>query len=184
MLREERLELSFERAHVQNPLVCEMARRHPDVLFNIRQLSVGPHEARMQISLIGEVPDLRAVREYFASLGVDVRLIEELKHKAPIPQVPRRVAMPTGTSAPVERRIWMTIVGSLRSQSFLWTISRRFDVTYRLTQSVTGDPVSIVSLMLSGPQSEVDGVVTFLRDQGINVEFGVIEPPARFTSTT
>lgn len=174
MLREERLELSFERAHVKAPFVCEMARQHPDVLFNIHQLSVGPYEARMMMSLIGEVPQRRAVREYFESLGVAIRVVDELKYKGTIPKVPQRVAMPTADNESVEQKLWLTIVGNLRSQHFLWTISRRYDVTYKITQSVTGDPVSIVSLVLRGTQAEVDGVVNYLRDQGINVDLGVV----------
>jgi len=179
MLREERLELTFERVHVQDPLICDMARRHPDLMFNIRQLSVGPQEARMLISLVGEVPVLRAVREYLGARGVAVRVVDDLKYKGQLPVVPRRAAMPGADSQTVERRLWLTIVGALRSQSFLWTISRRYDVTYKVTQSVTGDPVSIVSLLVWGPPAEVDGVVTYLRDQGINVELGEIEA-ARF----
>lgn len=175
--------MTFERVHVQDPLICEMARQHPDVLFNIHQLSVGPHEARMLISLVGEVPHLRAVREYLESRDVDLRVVDDLKYKGQMPVLPRRVAMPGGSTTAVERRLWLTIVGGLRSQSFLWTISRRYDVTYKLTQSVTGDPVSIVSLLVWGPPAEVDGVVTYLREQGINVELGEIEAAARFVPT-
>lgn len=180
MLREERLEMSFERAHVQEPFVCQMSRRHPEVLFNIHQLSVGPYEARMTMSIIGEVPERRAVREYFESLGVNVRTVDELKFKGTIPQVPNRVAMPTENDSEIEQKLWLTIVGNLRSQHFLWTISRRYDVTYKITQSVTGDPVSIVSLVVRGRQAEVDGVVTYLRDQGINVDMGVVTANSLF----
>lgn len=174
MLLEERLEMTFERTQLREPLICTMAKQFPDVLFNISQLSVGPHEARMTISLIGEVPQLRAVREHFESLGVELRVVQELKYKGTIPQVPNRIAMPTANSKPVEKRIWMTIVGALKSQHFLWTISRRYDVTYRITQSVTGDPVSIVSLELQGSAAEVDGVIAYLREQGINVDIGTM----------
>ncbi|MCB9852998.1 MAG: hypothetical protein H6819_07875 [Phycisphaerales bacterium] len=184
MLSEERLEMTFERDHVQEPFVCNMASRHPDVLFNIHQLSVGPHEARMMMSVIGEVPHRRAVREYFEGLGVDVRVIDELKYKGTIPQVPNRIAMPTASTAPVRQKLWLTIVGALRSQHFLWTISRRFDVVYKITQSVTGDPVSIVSMVVSGTQAEVDGVVAYMREQGINVETGVINAAAPFGVTS
>lgn len=180
MLQEERLEMSFERAHVQAPFICEMSRRFPEILFNIHQLSVGPHEAQMLMSIIGEVPERRAVRVYFESLQVTIRSVEELKFKGSIPQVPQRVAMPTAHPEPVVQKVWLTIVGGMRSQYFLWTISRRFDVTYKITQSVTGDPVSIVSLILKGTQAEVDGVITYLREQGINVELGVVTASAPF----
>ncbi len=180
MLREERLEMTFERAHVQDPFICTMASQHPNVLFNVHHLSVGPHEARMMMSIIGEVPERRAVREYVESLGVDVRVIDEVKFKGSIPQVPNRIAMPTATTQRIEQKLWLTIVGGLRSQYFLWTISRRFDVIYRITQSVTGDPVSIVSMIVSGTQAEVDGVMSYLRDQGINVDVGVVPQMAIF----
>jgi len=172
MLREERIEMTFERSHVQEPLVYGMARRWPDVYFNIHNLSVGPHEARIVISLVGEVPDLRAVREHFAALGVQLRLIEELKYKGKLPVLPKRVAMPTAVAEDINKKVWITIVGSMRSQSFMWTISRRYDVLYRITQSVTGDPVSIMSLHIQGKPAEVDGVIAYLREQGINVEVG------------
>lgn len=184
MLREERLEMTFERDHVQEPFVCMMANKHPDVLFNIHQLSVGPHEARMMMSVIGEVPERRAVREYFEGLGVDVRVIDEVKFKGTIPQMPNRIAMPTASTDEVRQKLWLTIVGALQSQHFLWTISRRFDVIYKITQSVTGDPVSIVSLVVSGRQAEVDGVVAYMREQGINVETGVINAAALFGATS
>ena len=184
MLLEERLEMTFERTQLREPLICTMAKRHPDILFNISQLSVGPNEARMTISLIGEVPQLRSVREEFEALGVEIRVVQELKYKGAIPQVPNRVAMPSAASKPVEKRIWMTIVGALKSQHFLWTISRRYDVTYRITQSVTGDPVSIVSLELAGSEAEVDGVIAYLREQGINVDIGTIVSGTLFAGTS
>lgn len=149
-----------------------MARRWPAVYFNIHNLSVGPHEARIVISLVGEVPDLRAIREHFAGLGVQLRLVEELKYKGQMPVLPKRVAMPTTQTADVEKKIWITVVGSLKSQSFLWTISRRFDLVFRITQSVTGDPVSIVSLQFQGRPAEVDGAIGYLREQGMSVELG------------
>lgn len=182
MLREERIEMTFERSHVQEPLIYGMARRWPDIFFNIHHLSVGPHEARVVISLVGEIPDLRAVREHFASLGVSLRLIEELKFKGTTPTLPKRVAMPSLDANEVTKKIWLTIVGSIRSQSFLWTISRRYDLMYRITQSVTADPVSIVSIQFQGRSAEVDGAIAYLRDQGINVEMGEPYIPAPFTS--
>lgn len=180
MLVEHRLEMSFEQAHVREPLICEMARRCENVMFNIDTLAVGIHEAMMRISLVGEPPDIRKVIEYFTSLGVTTTKLHEDKFKGTIPQVPKRVARINAHEPTIEKKLWLTIVGSLRRQAFLWVLSRRYDVTYKITQSTTGDPVSIVSLCLTGPQAEVNGAINFLREQGINVEFGEIAVSAPF----
>ena len=62
-------------------------------------------------------------------------------------------------------------------------ISQAFDVTFKIMQSATGDPVSIVSLLLWGSQSEVEASVGFLRDQGISVEYGEAGLSAPFEPT-
>ena len=183
MLIETKLALDFERDHVQEALICEMARRCPGVLFNIDALSVGQVEAAMTIGLVGEPPDVRAAEEYFKSLKVGMRQISSDKFKGTQPSVPVRATRPDLNQPSVQRKIWLTIIGSRRRQPYLWVLSRRFSVTYSLMQSTTGDPVSIVSLLMTGPKAEVEGAIAYLRDQGIGVENGEAPQAAGYSPT-
>ena len=135
----------------------------------------------MHIVLIGEKADLSSVRDYFVSLGAKARLIAEKKYKRELPTLPERTIQTEENEPVVERKIWLTLLGSLREQAFFWVLSRRFDVTYKFMQSVTGDSVSIVSILIWGPRSEVKGAVSYLREQGVNVEYGDVGVSAPFT---
>jgi hypothetical protein len=181
MLIETKLALDFERDHVQEALICEMARRCPSVVFNIDALSVGQVEAAMTIGLVGEPPDVRAAEEYFKSLNVGVRTISSDRFKGTMPTVPVRAGRADTNQPTVQRKIWLTIIGSRRRQPYLWVLSRRFGVTYSLMQSTTGEPVSIVSLLMAGPKAEVDGAIAYLRDQGIGVEYGEVPESLGYT---
>jgi L-aspartate semialdehyde sulfurtransferase ferredoxin len=172
MLVKHRLELRFQRAHVQDPLTCEMTRRFKDVMFNIDSLSVGVQSATMRLSLVGKASAVKAAKDYLKSLNVTLKTLASLKYKGAFPDVPMRAFGPRNDGPILERKLWLTFLGPQKRSPFIWEISRRFDVTFKITQSTTGAEVAIMSLVLWGSRQEVDGVVAYLREQDINVEFG------------
>ena len=172
MLVKHRLELQFQRAHVQEPLTCEMTRRFKNVMFNIDFLSVGIVSATMRLSLVGKASEIKQAKEYLKSLNVAPKTLSSQKFKGKFPDVPMRTFGPKDGEPILERKLWLTFLGAQKRRPFIWEISRRFDVTFKITQSTTGSTVAIMSLVLWGSRGEVDGVVSYLREQEINVEFG------------
>jgi L-aspartate semialdehyde sulfurtransferase ferredoxin len=172
MLVKHRLELRFLRAHVQEPLTCEITKRFKEVMFNIDALNVGIHSASMRLSLIGRAAEVKAAKDYLKSLNVSCKMLGSSRYKGPFPDVPMRTFGPRNGDPVLERKLWLTFLGPQKRRPFIWEISRRFDVTFKITQSTTGNEVAIMSLVVWGSRSEVDGVVAYLREQDINVEFG------------
>lgn len=181
MLVHHRLTIAFHRAHVQEPLICEMTKRFDNLMFNIHSLNVGIEEGDIRLSLIGSRDQVREAKAYFKSLGAVVKTLSSQKHTGTIPDIPDPQSRKVGSGELVEKKLWLTIIGSLKRQPFLWTIARQYDVDYKITQSMTGDNMAIVSLLVWGPPEEVNGVVSYLREQGINVEFGKVAVSAPFT---
>jgi ABC-type methionine transport system ATPase subunit len=172
MLVKHRLELRFQRAHVQEPITCEMTRRFNSVMFNIDHLTVGVQSATMRLALVGKAVDVKAAKDYLKSLNVSLKVLSSGRCKDEFPDVPMRMFTEKSDQPTVERKLWLTFLGTQKRRPFLWEISRRFDVTFKITQSSTGAEVAIMSLVLWGAPAEVDAVVAYLREQGINVEFG------------
>lgn len=183
MLVEHRLILGFERSHVQEPLICEMVRLCPGVMFNIDTLSVGPREARMEILLAGTENEVHEAEVFLKTLEVEVKTVQTGPFDGEVPEVPPPPTPGESDDASNARKVWLTIVGSLRREPFLWLMARRYGVTFKIMQSATGDPVSIVSLLIWGKPGEVEGAVSFLRDRGINVEYGEVGVDAPFSQT-
>ncbi len=181
MLIEHRLEMRFQRSHVQDPVLSEMAKRFDSVMFNIEAISVGNLEASITLRLVGEPAELGQVQAYFSSIEADIRMLNEEKFAGEVPALPERADRSGEQHGVVERKLWLTALGSPKSQAFLWEMSRRFDVTFKLMQSVSGESVSILSMLLWGPKPEVNGAVAFLRERDVNVEFGEIALSAPFT---
>lgn len=180
MLVQHRLELSFATAHVQEPLIWEMTRRFHDLMFNIDSLNVGVHEADMRLSLYGEPPVVKQAKGYLKDLGVTVKTLSSCRYRGHIPDVPMAGCPARKDQPTVERKLWLTILGSNRRDPFLWMIARRYAATYKIMQCASGEKVAIVSLLLSGPAEEVEGVVFYLRGQGIHVEYGEVGVDAPF----
>lgn len=176
MAVEHTYEIVFQREHVPHPVMCEMSRACRDVMFNIDYLSVSRHDALMTISVVGDIDQVNRAEQFFKKAGADVRLKEAGNYTAPIPAVPVRTPVVRSKEPPISKKVWLTIVGSLRRQPLFWVLSRRYDVTFKIYQSVTGNPVSILCLVLIGPLAEVDGAIQFLREQGVDVEMGEIRP--------
>jgi len=180
MLVQHRLELSFATAHVQAPLTWEMTRRFETMMFNVTSLNVGVHEADMRLSLIGEPQMVKQAKAYLKDLGVTVKTRSSHRYKGKIPDVSMRPHNTREDQRTVERKLWMTILGTSRREPFLWIIARRFGTTYKIMQCASGEKVAIISLLVSGPEEEVANVVSYLRGQGINVEYGEVSVSAPF----
>ncbi len=172
MLVEHAYEIMFEREQVPQPIMCEMSRSCRDVMYNIDYLSVSKFEALMRIGVVGDVETVNMAETFLKNTGAQVRLLSAQPFKGTIPNVPVRTTVTRSAAAPVDRKLWLTIVGSMRRQPLFWVLSRRYDLDFRILQSTVGDPVSILCLTLHGPAGEVDGAVAFLREQGVDVEFG------------
>lgn len=167
-------EIVFQREQVPHPIMCEMSRACRDVVFNIEHLSVSKHDALMRIGVIGDIDQVNRAEQFLRKTGADIRLVSAGPYAGPIPMIPVRTPVMPNTAEPIQKKLWLTIVGSLRRQPLFWVLSRRFEVTFKIFQSVVGDPVSILCLVLVGAPAEVEGAIHFLRDQGVDVEMGEI----------
>lgn len=177
---EQRLALCFRRAHVQEPLLCEMVRHCRNLLFNIHDLNVGPDQAHMTLSVVGKRAEIKEAERFLTTFDVDLRKISSDTFEGLLPEIPDRRVQAGRNDVPMERKLWLTFVGPLQQHPFLWVLLKRFDITFKIMQSVTGDPVSIVSLLIWGPRIEVEAAVTYLREQRVNVEYGEVGVSAPF----
>jgi len=177
---EQRLALRFQRSHVQEALLCEMVRHCRNVLLNIHTLNVGPDQAQMTLSVVGERTEIKEAERFLTQFDVDLRRISSGSFEGPIPEIPGRSEAAGVGGVPIERKLWLTFVGPLQRHPFLWVLLKRFDITFKIMEAATGDPVSIVSLLIRGPGKEVEAAVTYLREQRVNVEYGEVGVSAPF----
>ena len=62
---------------VEQPIIWQMSRKFPDVVFDIRQASVQNAIGIMAVLLSGDEKDVRAAIEFVRSRGVTVEPIEK-----------------------------------------------------------------------------------------------------------
>jgi hypothetical protein len=65
------------RAEVEQPIIWQMSRRFPDVVFDIRQASVQNEIGIMAVLLVGKEADVNAAVEFVRSKGVTIEPIEK-----------------------------------------------------------------------------------------------------------
>jgi hypothetical protein len=65
------------RGEVEQPIIWQMSRKFPDVVFDIRQASVQKDIGIMAVLLTGEEKDVKAAIEFVRSRGVTVEPIEK-----------------------------------------------------------------------------------------------------------
>jgi len=65
------------RAQVEQPIIWQMSRKFPDVIFDIRQASVQNEIGIMAVLLSGNERDVKAAIEFIRSKGVTVEPIEK-----------------------------------------------------------------------------------------------------------
>jgi L-aspartate semialdehyde sulfurtransferase ferredoxin len=65
------------RAQVEQPIIWQMSRTYPNVMFDIRQASVQNEIGIMAVLLSGPEADVKAAMEFLRSKGVTVEPIEK-----------------------------------------------------------------------------------------------------------
>ena len=65
------------RQQVESPVIWEMSRKFPDVMFDIRQASVQAEIGIMAVLLQGPAADVKAAMDFVRSCGVTVEPIEK-----------------------------------------------------------------------------------------------------------
>jgi hypothetical protein len=65
------------RTTVEQPIIWQMSRRVPDVMFDIRQASVQHEMGIMAVELTGKEADVKAAMEFVRAAGVTVEPIEK-----------------------------------------------------------------------------------------------------------
>ena len=65
------------RAQVEQPVIWQMSRTYPNVMFDIRQASVQNEIGIMAVLLSGPEADVKAAMEFVRSKGVTVEPIEK-----------------------------------------------------------------------------------------------------------
>ena len=65
------------RKEVEQPVIWQMSRRFPEVIFDIRQASVQNEIGIMAVLLSGPEADVKAAMEFVRSKGVTVEPIEK-----------------------------------------------------------------------------------------------------------
>lgn len=68
--------LTFEGGHQNEPCLWKMARKFPDVMFDIRQASVQKDIGIMAVLFTGEARQIEAALQYLLDLGVKVDPVE------------------------------------------------------------------------------------------------------------
>lgn len=68
--------LKFEGAATHEPIICQMAREHPAVTFNIRQASVSGDNGLIALELSGTDEGVHAAVRWLESRGVLVEPVE------------------------------------------------------------------------------------------------------------
>ncbi len=65
------------RSQVEQPILWQMSRKFPDVMFDIRQASVQNEIGIMAVLLSGPEADVKAAMEFVRAKGVTVEPIEK-----------------------------------------------------------------------------------------------------------
>ena len=65
------------RGEVEQPIIWQMSRRFPDVMFDIRQASVQNEIGIMAVLLSGNEEEVKGAMEFMRSKGVTVEPIEK-----------------------------------------------------------------------------------------------------------
>jgi hypothetical protein len=65
------------RGEVEQPIIWQMSRKYPDVVFDIRQASVQKDIGIMAVLLTGDEKDVKAAIEFVRSRRVTVEPIEK-----------------------------------------------------------------------------------------------------------
>lgn len=70
----------------------------------------------------------------------------------------------------VREKIYLTYPVALIKEPLIYMVGQRFDVVTNIRGANIDETMGLVALELEGAQEEVDQAVTWLRDQGVQVE--------------
>jgi ABC-type methionine transport system ATPase subunit len=83
---------------------------------------------------------------------------------------PKKKNTATKTDSPVQQRLWLMYPPKLIKKPFIWEVAKKFKVVTNIRQASVTDEIGIVCLELDGSRSEVGRAITWLVNQGVNVE--------------
>ena len=76
----------------------------------------------------------------------------------------------TKSTTPTQQRLWLMYPPKLIKKPFIWEVGHKFKVVTNIRQASVTDEIGIVCLELDGVRSEVGRAITWLVNQGVNVE--------------
>ena len=76
----------------------------------------------------------------------------------------------TKSTTPTQQRLWLMYPPKLIKKPFIWEVGHKFKVVTNIRQASVTDEIGIVCLELDGARSEVGRAITWLVNQGVNVE--------------
>ena len=76
----------------------------------------------------------------------------------------------TKPSTPVQQRLWLMYPPKLIKKPFIYEVGHKFKVVTNIRQATVTDEIGIVCLELDGKHGEVAKAITWLENQGVNVE--------------
>lgn len=168
MAIQEDVELTFPEHTVTRPVLCETGRQ-TGVVMNIISANVSQHRGHFHLKLLGDASQIAAAKTFLRDAGITVEVRDSKPYDAPVPNPPAREAVRPGEPR-VARKLWITFIGETRREPLTWQMGCKYDVTFDIRQSSTGESVSIMAVLLSGPQSHVEGAIDFLRSKGAEIE--------------
>ena len=74
--------------------------------------------------------------------------------------------------ATYSKRCWFTFPTRTQvEQPIIWQMSQKFrDVSFDIRQASVQNEIGIMAVLLSGPESDVNEAIAFLRSKGVTVE--------------
>ncbi|MFH1552528.1 MAG: NIL domain-containing protein [Candidatus Omnitrophota bacterium] len=70
----------------------------------------------------------------------------------------------------LETRVELFIPGELKEEPIICNMIKKYDIIMKIVEASFSTESGWAYLILSGEKSELDKVLTFLKDKGINVE--------------
>ena len=162
------LELVFPAANVPEPIICAMAREH-DVVFNIVSANVSRQQGLFRFMLIGDESIVEAAEQMLREHGVEVSVLNSSPYEGTAPARPRREVADSNEPT-TSKKLWITFLNEQQHEPITWRMACRFDVSFDVRQSSTGEKVSIMAILIKGPVSQVVKAIAFFREQGAEVE--------------
>jgi len=67
-------------------------------------------------------------------------------------------------------KLYLTYPKKLVKEPLIYQMSRKFDLVFNVRSASVSEEIGIIALELDGSPEEIDGAVTWLREQGVTVE--------------